>query len=213
MLPAFGIGSALSRDYIATNTPTKGRGKRSAEGLEILSRLWRETEVTFHGEYYQLDAATITPRPIQNPLPLWVGGSATQAIDRTARWGTGWQAGIESPEQIAPVIDAIKTALPKYNRSIDEDHYGAGFAFRFSDADEPIAKQYEAALRTRLKREPKDLFAVGTSEDILALATKFHKAGVHKFILRPIASDADDMMKQTRMLIEKTLPDFKNIDC
>jgi probable F420-dependent oxidoreductase len=211
LLPAFGVGSALSRDYIATNTPTKGRGKRSAEGLEILSRLWNETEVTFQGEYYQLDAATITPRPIQNPLPLWVGGSASQAVDRTARWGTGWQAGIESPEQVAPVIVAIKAALPKYNRSIDEDHYGAGFAFRFGDADQPIIKQYEDVLRTRLKREPKDLFAVGNSEDILALATKFHEAGVHKFILRPIASDADDMIKQTKMLIEQTLPDFKSI--
>jgi probable F420-dependent oxidoreductase len=211
LLPAFGVGSALSRDYIATNTPTKGRGKRSAEGLEILSRLWRETEVTFHGEYYQLDAATIAPRPVQNPLPLWVGGSAAQAVDRTARWGTGWQAGIESPEQVAPVINAIKAALTKYHRSIDEDHFGAGFAFRFGSSDEPIVKQYEEVLRTRLKREPEDLFAVGNSDDILALASKFHRAGVHKFILRPIASDADDMIKQTRMFIEKTLPNFKSI--
>lgn len=211
LLPAFGVGSALSRDYVATRTPTKGRGKRSAEGLEIMSRLWRETEVTFDGEYYQLDAASISPRPFQNPLPLWVGGSAAQAVDRTARWGTGWQAGIESPDQVAPVIEAIKTALPKYGRSIDDDHFGAGFAFRFGDPNEPIIKQYEKTLKTRLKREPEDLFAVGGSEDILALAAKFHKAGVHKFILRPIASDAEDMLKQTKMLIEKTLPDFKSI--
>lgn len=211
LLPAFGVGSALSRDYVATRTPTKGRGKRSAEGLEIISRLWNETEVTFDGEYYQLDAATIAPRPVQSPLPLWVGGSAAQAIDRTARWGTGWQAGIESPAQVAPVIEAIKAALPKYGRSIDDDHFGAGFAFRFGDPSEPIIKQYEETLKTRLKREPKDLFAVGGSEDILALAAKFHQAGVHKFILRPIASDAEDMLKQTKMLIEKTLPDFKRI--
>ncbi|MFT4714436.1 MAG: putative F420-dependent oxidoreductase [Candidatus Azotimanducaceae bacterium] len=211
LLPAFGVGSALSRDYIATQTPTKGRGKRSAEGLEIISRLWRETEVTFDGEYYQLDAATIAPRPVQSPLPLWVGGSAAQAVDRTARWGTGWQAGIESPDQVAPVIAAIKAALPKYGRSIDDDHFGAGFAFRFGDPNEPIIKRYEETLKTRLKREPKDLFAVGSSEDIIALAAKFHEAGAHKFILRPIASDAEDMLKQTKMLIEKTLPDFKSI--
>ena len=47
LLPAFGVGSALSRDYVATNTPTQGRGNRSAEGLEIISRLWQETDVTF----------------------------------------------------------------------------------------------------------------------------------------------------------------------
>jgi len=210
LLPAFGVGSALSRDYVATNTPTQGRGNRSAEGLEIISRLWQETDVTFEGKYYQLDRATIAPRPVQNPLPLWVGGSAPAAVDRTARWGTGWQAGIESPLQVAPVIAAIKEALPKYNRTIDDDHFGAGFAFRFGDRDEPIIKRYEEMLQKRLNREPTDLYAVGNS-DILALAAKFHRAGVHKFILRPIASDAEDMMLQTKLLIEQTLPDFKGI--
>jgi len=210
LLPAFGVGSALSRDYVATNTPTQGRGNRSAEGLEIISRLWQETDVTFEGKYYQLDRATIAPRPVQNPLPLWVGGSAPAAVDRTARWGTGWQAGIESPLQVAPVIAAIKEALPKYNRTIDDDHFGAGFAFRFGDRDEPIIKRYEEMLQKRLNREPTDLYAVGNG-DILALAAKFHRAGVNKFILRPIASDAEDMIRQTKLLIEQTLPDFKGI--
>ena len=52
LLPAFGIGSALSRDYTATGTPTKGRGKRTDEGLEIMFRLWIEDNVSFDGEYY-----------------------------------------------------------------------------------------------------------------------------------------------------------------
>ena len=36
LLPAFGIGSALSRDYVATGTPTKGRGKKADEALSIV---------------------------------------------------------------------------------------------------------------------------------------------------------------------------------
>ena len=96
LLPAFGVGSALSRDFTATGRDTKGRGKRSGEGLEIMARLWSEDEVDFSGEFYRLEGATIAPKPIQQPLPLWVGGSAAAAIERTARWGTGWQAGIES---------------------------------------------------------------------------------------------------------------------
>ena len=38
LLPAFGIGSALSRDYTATGTPTQGRGGRMDESLEIISQ-------------------------------------------------------------------------------------------------------------------------------------------------------------------------------
>ncbi len=211
LLPAFGVGSALSRDYAATGTPTKGRGARSAEGLEILTRLWSEPEVTFQGKYYQLDAASIAPQPVQTPLPLWVGGSAKQAIERTARWGTGWQAGIESPSEVAPVIQAIKAALPNYQRSIDEDHFGAGFAFRFGSANETVVEDYQQFLRKRLQKDPAGFMAVGNASDIVNLAREFHQAGVHKFILRPIASDAEDVLRQTKLFIEQALPEFKSL--
>ena len=66
----------------------------------------------------------ISAAPGQQPLPLWVGGSAEQAVERTARWGTGWQAGIETPAEVAPVIAAIKKRVAEIGRNIDEDHYG-----------------------------------------------------------------------------------------
>src|SRR5574337_418076 len=69
LLPAFGIDSAVSRDYTATGTPTKGHGGRMDEGLEIVSRLWSEKEVTFAGKHFRLDRASIAPKPIQRPLP------------------------------------------------------------------------------------------------------------------------------------------------
>ncbi len=212
LLPAFGVGSARSRDYAATGTPTRGRGKRAAEGLEIMSRLWSEPSVTFHGEHYQLDDAAIAPRPVQQPLPLWVGGSATQAVQRTARWGTGWQAGLETPEEVAPVISAIKAALPEHGRCIDEDHYGAGFAFRFGSADEPVCQQYHTLLEKRLGKDPSGLSAIGGLQEIMALIERFRDAGVHKFILRPIAMDANEMMTQTRHLIEMALPEIGGLN-
>ena len=154
LLPAFGVGSARSRDYAATGTPTKGRGKRTEEGLEILTRLWSAESVTFEGSHFKLEDASIAPRPVQDPLPLWVGGSAKQAVERTAKWGTGWQAGLEAPDEVAPVIEAIKTALPRHRRNIDEDHFGAGFGFRFGDPEEPICRKHHHVLAKRLGKDP-----------------------------------------------------------
>jgi len=212
LLPAFGLGSAQSRDYSATGTPTQGRGKRADEGLEILSRLWSEEHVNFAGEYYRLDDATICPRPIQQPLPLWVGGSARQAVERTVRWGTGWQAGIESPEQVAPVIAAIKARLAEIGRSIDEDHYGAGVAFRFGSPDEPLVARYRTLLEKRLGRAPEGFMAVGDTAEMLTLLNAFRAAGVHKFILRPIANGSEDFIDQTRRFIDRLLPEIKALN-
>ncbi len=206
LLPAFGIGSARSRDYTATGTPTQGRGKRMDEGLEILVRLWREEHVSFKGTFYTLDDATIAPRPVQSPLPLWIGGSAAAAVERTARWGTGWQAGIETADEVAPVIAAIKARSAALDRPIDVDHYGAGFGFRFGTRDEPIVSRYLGGL-AKLLGKPADAFvAIGGADEILARIDEFHRVGVHKFVLRPIAFGTEDMLAQTRQLIDAALP-------
>jgi len=49
LLPAFGIGSATTSIWEATNRPTKARGKRTNEALELIQRLWTEDSVNFDG--------------------------------------------------------------------------------------------------------------------------------------------------------------------
>jgi probable F420-dependent oxidoreductase len=206
LLPAFGIGSALSRDYAATGTPTRGRGQRMDEGLEIISRLWSEDTVTFNGRHFQLDRASIAPRPVQQPMPLWVGGSAAAAIERTARWGTGWQAGIETAAETAPTVAAIKQRATQLDRRIDEDHFGAGFGFRFGRSDDPVSERYLAALAARLKKPADGYVAIGDADTILERVAEFRAAGIHKFVLRPIAFGTDEMLAQTRRFIADALP-------
>ena len=206
LLPAFGVGSALSRDFIATGRDTKGRGKRTEESLQIMSALWREDNVNFQGDYYQLIDATISPKPVQSPMPLWVGGSAPQAIARTARWGTGWQAGIESAAEIKPVIAAIKISAGELGRKIDDDHFGAGFGFRFGKQSDPMVQKYNEVLAKRLGKDPAAYSAVGGVDEMMAMVEDFHASGAHKFILRPIASGTADMIEQTKMLVEQLLP-------
>ena len=205
-IPAFGVGSALSRDFTATGRDTKGRGKRTAEGLQIMARLWSEDNVNFDGEYYRLEDATIAPKPVQSPMPLWVGGSAAAAIERTAQWGTGWQAGIENAAQIAPVITAIKQRTEELGRKIDDDHFGAGFGFRFGSVDDPVVQRHHAVLEKRLGKQPEGYSAVGGVDEMMALVEDFHRAGAHKFILRPIAMGVTDMMEQTQLMVEQLVP-------
>ena len=212
LLPAFGLGSSRSRDYAATGTPTARRGKRMDESLEILSRLWAEESVSTDGEFFRLDTATIAPRPVQQPLPLWIGGSAAKAIERTARWGTGWQAGIESADKVAPVIRAIKAKATEFGRSIDEDHYGAGFGIRFGSADEPIMQRYVAGFTRSLGKSPDAFTAIGGKDEIMEKLRGFHEAGAHKFILRPIAAGTDDMIAQTRRMIDEVLPEVATMN-
>jgi probable F420-dependent oxidoreductase len=206
LLPAFGIGSPLAPEWRTLNLDTKTRGRKTDEGLEIIGRLWREDEVDFEGVHYRLSGASIAPKPVQPDLPMWIGGSSEAAIRRTARFGTGWQAGAEIPVQVAPIIAAIRQAAATQGRTIDDDHYGAGIPFRFGRPDDPGLGRLFDAYRKRTGREPRDYFAIGDAPAILERVAAYVDAGVSKFILRPAARGDDEMLAQTRRLIEEVLP-------
>ena len=211
LLPAFGVGNSRAPEWEATSLNTKGRGRRSNEGLEIISKLWSEDSVDFDGEYYRYRSASIEPKPIQKNMPLWIGGSSDAAIRRTARFGTGWQAAFESPEEIQVIIDAIKVALVKEGRQIADDHYGAAFAYRFGSWRDPSVVRASKFYRDRLGRDPQTTFVVGDGSDVLARVREYVKVGVSKFILRPIGADDEDILNQTQLLIEQVLPGIRDL--
>jgi probable F420-dependent oxidoreductase len=206
LLPAFGIGSPLAPEWQALGMDTKTRGRKTDECLEIIRRLWREESVDFVGAFYKLKGVTISPKPVQPDLPMWIGGSSDAAIKRTARIGTGWQAGGDPPAEAGRVVAAIKAAATEAGRSIDEDHYGAGFAFHFGSRDAPGVDRAMDAYAKRTGRDATHAFAVGDADAILARVAEYVDAGVSKFILRPLGGDDDAILAQTRLLIEQVLP-------
>src|SRR5439155_702155 len=95
-----------------------------AQGYWRWVDLCDEDGVDFSGEHFRLTGATISPKPVQAELPIWIGGGSEAAVRRTARLGTGWLGGPETPAEAANVVAAIKTAAAAAGRSIDDDHYG-----------------------------------------------------------------------------------------
>jgi probable F420-dependent oxidoreductase len=206
LLPAFGVGSDRSPEWTAMHLDPKVRGAKTDEALEIIRRLWTEDRVDFAGKHYQLTGATISPKPAQPDLPIWIGGSSAAAIRRTARFGTGWQGGAETPAVTAQVIAAIKTALVETGRTIDEDHYGAGFPFWLGAPDDPGVAKTLAAYRALGMPDPLSYFAIGGIEDIVARIAAYIDAGISKFILRPMGGDNAEILAQTERLIAEVIP-------
>ncbi len=206
LLPGFGIGSPRGAEWTAMHLDTATRGRKTDEALEIISRLWAGETLDYAGRHFQLTGACISPLPAQPDLPMWIGGSSGAAVLRTARIGTGWQAGAETPATVAAVIAGIKAALPQTGRTIEDDHYGAAFGFRFGGADDPGVAREMQGYQARTGRDPREAFAMGDAAVILERLRAYVEAGASKFILRPVARGDADMLAQTRLLVEQVLP-------
>lgn len=85
-----GIGVGWNTvEYDALNEDFSTRGRRQAEQVELMRRLWTEDVFSYDGEFHRFEHASILPRPTE-PVPVLFGGSAPALIDRCARLGDGW---------------------------------------------------------------------------------------------------------------------------
>ncbi|MEM9175768.1 MAG: LLM class flavin-dependent oxidoreductase [Myxococcota bacterium] len=210
-LPTVGVGRGDAPEWEATGRSSAGRGKKMDEALEVMTRLWTGENVDFEGEHYALKGATINPRPKQQPLPLWLGGASKPAIRRTARYGSGWLAPLQTPEEAGRTVADIKAECDRIGRRIPDDHYGATILFRIGDDAEAPAlpgaiarsKAPEAvAMRERVQR----MQAIGDAGTVLERVREFCDHGVTKFIAIPLAKTADEMIDQCRRLSAEVIP-------
>ena len=206
MLPGFGIGSPRGAEWDALHLDPTTRGRRTDEALEIISRLWKGEKLTYAGKHFRLTSASISPLPVQRDFPMWIGGSSEAAVRRTAKYGTGWQAGSETPERVGQVIAAIRNAALEAGRSIDEDHYGAAFAYRFGGTSDPGVQRVMQSYEARTGRDPSAHFVFGDADAIVARIARYVEHDASKFILRPAADGDDDMYTQTKRFVEEVLP-------
>jgi probable F420-dependent oxidoreductase len=115
-----GLGIGWSRDeYRVSNVPFNNRGKRADEFIQVLKKIWVDDVVEFKGEYYNIPASIIEPKPIQKPrIPIYLGGFSPHIFTRIVKCDTnGWLGGIGGPlEHLERPMKMIKENAIRANK-------------------------------------------------------------------------------------------------
>ena len=119
-----GLGIGWSKDeYQACNIPFKHRGKRAIEFVQVLKKVWTDDLVEFKGEFYNIPASKIGPKPIQKPHPqIYLGGWSSKVFPRIVNNdANGWLAsmgvGIVSLEYLQTNIRILKDKASRSNKN------------------------------------------------------------------------------------------------
>ncbi len=130
-----GLGwNAVEYDALAKNFTDRGR--RSVEQVELLRRLWTERSVTFAGEHEHVLGAGIAPRPVQQPIPVWIGASSEPAFRRAGRIADGWFPMMPP----GPALDAARAVVEQAARDAGRDPAALGMEGRVSWTDAGVDK-------------------------------------------------------------------------
>jgi probable F420-dependent oxidoreductase len=117
LIVGVGLGGS-PRVYPAFGLSAERRTARFEEGLTLMKRLWTEPRVTMKGEFYNVDNASMAPKPVQQPHPpLWFGGHHPNALRRAVTMGDGFiGAGSASTAAFVEEVRQLRTLLAQARR-------------------------------------------------------------------------------------------------
>jgi alkanesulfonate monooxygenase SsuD/methylene tetrahydromethanopterin reductase-like flavin-dependent oxidoreductase (luciferase family) len=141
-------GGKFNDEFAAFHIEPKSRMRRQEESIEILRLTSSQELVSYQGEYNQFDNITVLPRPVQQPIPIWVTANpdpskpkqTEAALRRVAKYGDGWMTTNVSPEELATYLAAIRRYASEIGRELP-DNFEVALYYNIN-----INADYEAAL-------------------------------------------------------------------
>ena len=198
----FGIGWSED-EYRASGIPFINRGKRAEEYLQLLKMLWTEDIVEFIGEYYNIPASKVSPKPVQKPhIPIYLGGYSQKTFARIAKHANGWICTIrDSLSQVKLNIEKIEEECHKVNRDPKDINIAAILYPNVIDSDDTDNRQGHEN-----QRQSGRLLLNGDIDQVGRDLLEIKNIGVGHIIFNynrsPISNDIDSIIDVSKKLWE-----------
>ena len=117
----FGMGVGyLEPEMTAIGVPMERRAARAVEYLTAMRALWEQERPGFEGEFVSFSGVNAHPRPVQEPVPVVMGGHSPPAHRRAARHADGWYGFFLRPDETAGQLEGLRVALAEEGRDISD---------------------------------------------------------------------------------------------
>jgi probable F420-dependent oxidoreductase len=149
-----GIGAGyLKGEFFALGVDFEERNALFEEVLEVLPLHWSGEPFSYKGLHFDARDVIARPKPVQDPIPIWIGGNSKAARRRAAERAQGWMPmmappqvaatartpAIETPDQLAGLISEVRQAAAASGRTDELDvlysYSDPGLAAPAQDAD------------------------------------------------------------------------------
>jgi probable F420-dependent oxidoreductase len=89
MILGLGLGW-MKEEFDVSGAKLSERGARTDETIRFLREVWSSDRPSFDGRFIKMPLSFFEPKPVQRPIPIWIGGDSEAALKRAGRLGDGW---------------------------------------------------------------------------------------------------------------------------
>ena len=217
-----GVGVGAYREEFESLNPgfSAHRGQMVEESLEAFNVLFSQRVASFDGRYYHFENVEMSPKPFQEPIPIYIGGNSPNAIERTARYGHGWLPAVLSRDQIyegtARLRDLVESSGRDYERidvavqyiaCVGRTHEAAVKKFKQSQMYHHLISLRKSTLKEQDLSKTEELNLIGTPSQIVEQAKKLEEAGLkHLCGLMFVGDVIDEVISQMEIFSEEVMP-------
>ncbi len=212
-----GLGAGRSNnqmfvdEHAAVGVPIEERAARMEESIDVLRKLWTEDDVSNPDGFYPLSGMTLEPRPVQQPVPIWLSSNWVQrGLKRVAAQGDGWITNVPSTEMFTKCWDRIEEKGQELSRDVSRIPRALYISVNLNDEGEALAEG-DGFMRSYYgipyEVVSKQLLCVfGPAQKAIDAIKRYKEAGADYFIVR-FASP--NQMQQLEKFTELVVPSLK----
>jgi len=201
LLPAVGLGAPVPAEHRAFGVDRTQRAAWFDEAIGLLRRLWSEDDVQHEGPHFRVDGVTLRPKPVQQPIDVWLGGHAPSELRRVGRLGDGWLPSFATVADVADGWRAITATAADHDRRIDPEHLGVLVPYHHHEVPDGV-RMVVAARRPGV--DPALVMGVGLG-GLKRRLQELIDVGASKFVVVPTA-EPDDWGQELDTLAAELLP-------
>jgi probable F420-dependent oxidoreductase len=114
-----GVGIGWSAgEYAALGVPFAGRSLRTREYVEAIRALWGHDPSSYAGRFVSFSSVRSFPKPVQDRIPVVLGGNSAAALARVAQYGDGWYGFNVAIEELASRLSSLASACREAGRDV-----------------------------------------------------------------------------------------------
>ena len=186
-----GVGGEDRHEIEVCGVDPATRGQRMDECLAILRPLLTGVPTTFHGKFFDVDDAVISPPAA---IPILVGGRLRCGHPAGLALGDGWLGVWNSPQRFAAAVEMTAQEAARVGRLDPPDRHAmqvwCGFAETKEAARSCLAPAMELMYQLPFERFER-YCPYGTADDVAEFLAPYVEAGCAEFNLIPQSPDPD----------------------
>ncbi|HEY7675539.1 MAG TPA: TIGR03619 family F420-dependent LLM class oxidoreductase [Candidatus Methylomirabilis sp.] len=218
-----GVGIGAYREEFEAHWPRRASARRGDlldEGLAALRLLFTEREASYAGQHYAFERIELFPKPLQEPLPIYVGGHNEQAVARAARLGQGWLPGWRPLEEVKARTALLRRLTAEAGRDPGEVEAAVQFTIMLGRTPEEASARYQKTGMVQHRRslahsgrdpalaEANNL--IGSPASVAEKLRFLEDAGVDHVCAMQFPHDSvSEMLEQMQWFAESVMPHFK----